>query len=332
MKEMRICYYVSGTIIFPKEAQILKFSKMYIPVVLFICLFHFLVFVSPVSGEVLIDFSAPERIFAGEPFLVNLSCSSELKDLEIVWQKNAFHPSIARSGEVEKVSLLLGTDSKDSRDSDDLLYVSGNAGGETFAFSWQVKVTPKNYPRESLKVSKGMVQPPVEVLTRIKRERKQVRKALSTDTPDPQWTLPFLKPVPGDITSCYGKKRIYNGILKSRHGGTDLRAAIGTSVRAAASGRVILTGDHYFAGKSIYLDHGNGLVSMYFHLSAIGVKAGQHVSRGDVIGRTGCTGRVTGPHLHFGISIKGKMIDPMFLVQSDSSAFSASNRSVRFSP
>jgi murein DD-endopeptidase MepM/ murein hydrolase activator NlpD len=291
-----------------------------------------LFFVSPVNGEVLIDFSAPEKVFNGEPFLVTLSCSSELKDLEIAWQNNSFHPSVAKEGGVQKVSLLLGTDSKDSSHTDDLIYVRGNGGGETFAFSWQVKISPKNYPRESLTVSRNMVHPPADVLSRIKKEREQIRKALNTHTSEPQWTLPFLRPVAGDITSCYGKRRVYNGIPKNRHGGTDFRAAIGTPVRAAASGRVILAGDHYFAGKSIYLDHGNGVVSMYFHLSAIGVTSGQKVARGDVIGRTGCTGRVTGPHLHFGVSIKGKMIDPMFLVKMDRGALSRGNRSVRFSP
>lgn len=305
---------------------------MYIPAILFVSLFHFFIFASPVTGKVIVDFSAPEKIFIGEPFLVNFSCSSELKDLEIEWQKNSFHPSAVKAGGVHTVSLLLGTDSKDSNEVDDLIYVRGNAGDETFAFSWQIKLSPKNYPRESLKVREGMVHPPVEVLSRIKKEREQIREALSTDTRHPQWTLPFLKPVAGDITSCYGKRRVFNGVPKSRHGGTDLRAATGTPVGAAASGRVILAGDHYFAGKSIYLDHGNGLVSMYFHLSAIGVYAGQQVSRGDVIGRTGCTGRVTGPHLHFGVSIKGKMIDPMLLVQMDRTDLSGSNRSVRFSP
>ena len=96
--------------------------------------------------------------------------------------------------------------------------------------------------------------------------------------------------------------------------GLDLKAPMGTPVHAAAAGEVILAADHYYAGRSVYLDHGGGVVSMYFHLSQIGVEDGQFVNRGDLVGLSGSSGRVTGPHLHFGVAVQGRLVDPEPLI------------------
>jgi murein DD-endopeptidase MepM/ murein hydrolase activator NlpD len=118
------------------------------------------------------------------------------------------------------------------------------------------------------------------------------------DTPR-QWSEPFLRPRDTRITSGFGHGREFNGEVQSRHMGVDLAGAVGTPVRASNRGIVALVGDFFAAGNAVYLDHGSGLVTAYYHLSAADVEEGQVVERGEVIGRVGATGRVTGPHLHW---------------------------------
>ena len=122
-------------------------------------------------------------------------------------------------------------------------------------------------------------------------------------------------PLKGDILSPFGVRRILNNQPRSPHSGVDLRAKEGAPVQASGDGIVAYVGEHYFSGKSIYLDHGMGIISMYFHLSKIQVKKGEKVALGSVIGRVGQTGRATGPHLHWGIRIKGNRVDPFSLVR-----------------
>lgn len=279
-----------------------------------------------------VEFSAPEKTGLGEPFLVKFESDTELTGLEISWQEETFYPEVIRKGDDYQAFLILGSDTKDVIPGIHLLKVRGQSVDEEICFSWQIRILEKIYPVEYLNVEVSMVTPPGEVLSRIKREKIEIEKALDTNTSSRYWRLPFSRPLEGDFTSTYGKRRFFNGLSRSRHGGVDIRAASGTSVKAVSDGTVILTGDHYFAGKSIYIDHGNGLVSMYFHLSRIDVVPGQKVLKGDRLALSGCTGRVTGPHLHFGVSVKGEMIDPVPLFNMDVEGFISSNRIMIFTP
>lgn len=132
---------------------------------------------------------------------------------------------------------------------------------------------------------------------------------------DAQFTLPLGKPAdPLPVGQYFAVHRVFNGEPKSRHTGIDYAIGIDNPVISAADGTVIMTGDHFFSGKSVYVYHGDGLISMYFHLNDIGVEKGQEVKKGDEIGKIGSTGRSTGPHLHLGVRWRGARVDPNILL------------------
>ena len=273
-----------------------------------------------------VSFSAPERVGLGEPFVVSVSILGDVSRSTLSWKgKNI--PLDLRQVEGGSMvgSVVLGTDSIEKPSSGEILKIWVASGGTTYVSRWPIGIMPKKYPSEKLSVNPAMVTPPASANARIAKERRLVREALGSVSKVVRWELPLVRPVPGSATSVYGKRRVYNGVLKGRHGGVDYRAANGTPIKAAASGKVVLVGDHYYAGKSVYIDHGGTLVSMYFHLSKINVKVGQIVDAGDVIGLTGSTGRVTGPHLHFGVAQGGRMIDPAPLISSSLEDLSRGN-------
>lgn len=178
-----------------------------------------------------------------------------------------------------------------------------------------VAVRPKAYPRQELTVEGKYVNPVQESLERHNRERERVKAVLSHVDPVPRWTLPLLRPVPGEVSSQFGLRRVFNGEPRAPHRGLDLRAAEGDPILAVAPGKVVLADNHYFAGNSAYVDHGSGVVSLYLHMSRIAVAAGSVVARGDIIGYVGSTGRVTAPHLHFGLAVLGENVDPLPLFE-----------------
>jgi biotin carboxyl carrier protein len=192
------------------------------------------------------------------------------------------------------------------------LRLSFDKGGETLEESHDVALRGKDYGERSIKVPNSQVELSAGDQARAAKEKALVDKALATVSPERLWRGEFLEPVSAQINSSFGRRTRINGILNPRpHAGADYRAPEGAKVRAPAAGRVILTGDHFFAGNSIYIDHGQGLISMYFHLSEILVTEGQTVEKGDEpIGLVGKTGRVTGAHLHYGVYLNGARIDP----------------------
>jgi murein DD-endopeptidase MepM/ murein hydrolase activator NlpD len=172
------------------------------------------------------------------------------------------------------------------------------------------KVLPKEYRTQQLKVAPAMVNPSPENEARIEKEGAKVAAALATFSPDAPATLRLAQPVPGPRSSSFGLRRVFNGESRRPHSGMDIAAPTGTPIKAPLGGRIIDVGEYYFNGGNVMIDHGQGLVTMYCHLSKIRVETGQEVKLGEVIGDVGATGRVTGPHLHWGVALSGALVDP----------------------
>ena len=171
-------------------------------------------------------------------------------------------------------------------------------------------VSDKRYTTQSLKVAPGKVDLSAADLKRNEREHELMDRALNHWSEPPPTTLRWPPPVPGVRSSSFGLRRVFNGESRNPHTGMDIAAAAGTPVILPADGTVLDTGDYFFTGNTILVDHGRGLISMYCHLSAIDVKPGQRITAGTRIGAVGMTGRATGPHLHWALNLNRAWVDP----------------------
>ena len=176
-------------------------------------------------------------------------------------------------------------------------------------------VSAKEYPASYITIkNKRKVNPNPVDMKRIKKERVRLNKDLRRWTPQERVDLDFALPAKGRMSGVFGSRRFFNKQPRRPHSGLDIAAPTGTAVKAPAKGTVIDTGDFFFNGNTVLVDHGQGLISGYFHLSAIEVKPGQQINKGDLLGRIGATGRVTGPHLHWNIYLNRTKVDPALFV------------------
>jgi hypothetical protein len=209
---------------------------------------------------------------------------------------------------------LLGIDMQDKPGMHELI-VEVRERGATRRLSYNVLVIKESYPVQHLTLPSEQVDLDDENLIRVKAEQEQVQTVLQGMSRERLWDGPFLEPVQGEVAGAFGRTRIINGQTRSPHNGEDITAPPGTPVVAMNDGIARLTVDHFFSGKGVFLDHGFGLYSMYFHLAEVLVQDGTMVKRGQPIGKVGATGRATGPHLHLGVRLNGARVNPYALIK-----------------
>jgi murein DD-endopeptidase MepM/ murein hydrolase activator NlpD len=178
-----------------------------------------------------------------------------------------------------------------------------------------LRVRAGNFPSQRLTLEPKFVEPPESEKERIESERARVEHVWASGDAGRRWRAAFALPVPGTKPGAFGARRVLNGATKSRHSGVDMAAPTGTDVLAAAPARVALAEELYFSGGTVILDHGGGLFTTYFHLSKIDARVGDVVAEKQKIGEVGATGRVTGPHLHWGARLHGKRVNPLALLR-----------------
>jgi murein DD-endopeptidase MepM/ murein hydrolase activator NlpD len=190
---------------------------------------------------------------------------------------------------------------------------SGGEAGGTLALT----VEHKEFPEERLSVAPGYVNPPADVERRLQAERAKLAAVYRAREAPLELDTPFVRPVEGPPTSIFGMRRFFNDEPRSPHPGLDLRAATGTPVHCSGPGRVALAENLYYSGNTVIVDHGGGLFTLYAHLSEILVEEGSAARAGQLIGKAGATGRVTGPHLHWGAKIGDRPFDPTALLDPE---------------
>lgn len=177
-----------------------------------------------------------------------------------------------------------------------------------------LKIEDAKYKKEQIKVSKSKINLNKKDKERASKEYAEAMKIYNSSSSKNYIRTKFISPMTSKITSSFGKERVYNGSHKSYHSGTDFRAKVGTKIIACNDGKVVLAKDRFYSGGSVIIDHGYGVYSCYYHMSKFDVKSGDTVKKSQVIGLSGKSGRVTGPHLHFSFRVQGVQVDPLQLI------------------
>ncbi|MCF8104679.1 MAG: M23 family metallopeptidase [Desulfohalobiaceae bacterium] len=263
------------------------------------------------AGTGSLEIRAPARVSQGDPFLVRIDSAVGFNEVILTWSGRSIPLPLSFEDNHYSGKLLLGTDVKDQSLGTKILAVRAEKYGLAQSRRKEILVVKRQAPVQRLTLPQDMVSLSREALNRHRKEKREVAAVFSRLSGERLWSCPFQLPARGGISSAYGLKRILNGQPRSPHRGLDLRSGDRAPVSACNDGRIALIAEHYFAGRSIYIDHGLGVVSMYFHLSGVEVREGERVKKGQLIGRTGSSGRATGPHLHFGLSLQGALVDPV---------------------
>lgn len=180
-------------------------------------------------------------------------------------------------------------------------------------------IKDKQYPTQYITVKdERKVNPNSLDMKRINQESSRIQEALTAWTETDNEPVNFVWPIKGRVSGLFGRRRVFNGEPRKPHSGMDIAAKTGTPIHAPAAGIVRGTGDYFFNGNTVFIDHGQGLITMFCHLSRIDVKDGQTVKQGDIIGAVGATGRVTGPHLHLGVSLNDERVEPRLFFPPES--------------
>lgn len=251
----------------------------------------------------------------GSLLLVELRSAPPLTEVKGNWDGKSV-PFWQEDGREAVHAALLGVDLEKTPGRYELKVTAQKSAGEKIVCSVRIAVKAGKFATERLRVGKQFVEPNPEQVKRANEERDRLREIFDRVTPERLWNGGFRVPLDGVTSgSNFGKRRILNGNPGSPHGGVDLPGTTGTPVHAAQRGIVVMAEELFFAGNAVILDHGLGIYTLYGHLSEIGVKVGDTLEKDTVLGKVGATGRVTGPHLHWGLTVERARVNPLQLVK-----------------
>jgi hypothetical protein len=251
----------------------------------------------------------PKGIRQGDVFLVRASSPDSFRSMQGEFQGKRF--VLVPGAEDGTYEGLAGVDLSTKPGGYGMKVTAAREGGPAVTKNLLIKVGKTDFAVQKLTLPRSMVDLDPKTLERVDQESRKLKALFAGVRDERLWKGAFARPVEGEVTTGFGLRRVINGQRKSPHTGLDLRADEGTPVAACNGGIVVTVGDFFFSGKSVILDHGGGLYSMYFHLSEVGVQEGGRVHTGDFLGRVGSTGRSTGPHLHWGMILRGARVDPL---------------------
>jgi hypothetical protein len=265
----------------------------------------------PQTGELEVDLEF-RALHPGEAVKVRLKGRDDIKlaDLYFLGSKHTMGKGQNPSDWMSLIGLDLGIKPGTYKIDISVLFNDGSYRN----ISREILVLDKKFPVKKLWVKQEYVTPPPEVQERIRIESELLREIYAIFTPHWLGEGNFIIPSEGEMADNFGERRIFNNQPRSSHGGVDISSPYGSPVRASNSGRVVLANDLYFAGKTVVIDHGLGVFTQYLHFSKIIAQRGEWVKKGYIIGEIGATGRVTGPHLHWGVRIFRSRIDPLSLL------------------
>jgi murein DD-endopeptidase MepM/ murein hydrolase activator NlpD len=259
----------------------------------------------------------PSAVFDGQAFAFTLHAREPMTQVTVTFRGrnvSAAAEKSFRAGYASQARFLLSIPLESPSKEELLNYTAQRPDKTTVKGSLIVAVKRKQYPVQQLTLAPKYVTPDPALKERIERERRLINSALGTFSAVRRWELPMKRPVPGGVSSAFGLRRVLNGQPRSPHKGVDFRAAAGDPVLAASDGTVVLTGEFYYTGNCVIVDHGLGVLTTYMHLSRIDARQGQLLKRGEVLGLVGSTGRSTGPHLHLGLTVLGQSADALPLL------------------
>jgi murein DD-endopeptidase MepM/ murein hydrolase activator NlpD len=264
--------------------------------------------------------SAPEST-QGSLLLADLRSPTPVTEIKATWDEKEipFWPEASPTPKgLDLHRALVGIDLEKPAGKFDLTVTAKAASGDPITCTASITVKAGKFATESLKVAPNFVQPSPEQLARADAERQHLREIFATITPEKLWQGPFRVPLDGVKTGGnFGKRRVLNGQPGSPHSGVDFPAPTGTPVHAAQRGRVVLAEPLYFSGNTVLVDHGLGVYTLYGHFSETTVKPGDQVEAGALLGKVGATGRVTGPHLHWGLTVNRARVNALQVVALD---------------
>jgi murein DD-endopeptidase MepM/ murein hydrolase activator NlpD len=260
-----------------------------------------------------LDFRA---LYPGEVVRIIVHTSSPVKNIQAQFSGNKY--TFGASANPNEYLVLIGLDLGLKAGTYSIVITPVYADGSYEKVVREMLIVAKEFPVKKLWVNEKYVTPPPAVLSRIRDESELLSEIYGIFTPQWLGEGSFIVPSAGKVVPNFGERRIFNNQPRSPHGGVDISSPYGAPVVASNSGKVVLVSQLYYAGNTVIIDHGLGVFTLYLHLSKFRVKRGDSVEKGQVIGEIGATGRVTGPHLHWGVKIGGSRVDPFSLLYFDS--------------